>query len=264
TGFFAPGLDQAIARGVNLPATVERTLIGFMGCAAAFNALRLAGSIVGARADARVLIVCVELCTVHIQPSADRTNLVVASLFADGAGACIVGATEDAAHDQFAIDGFYTALHPDSTDDMVWQIGDYGFSLQLSALIPRRLEVAAPTALAQLVDDPATLDFWAIHPGGRQIVDRLANVFELQPEQVEPSREVLRQYGNMSSGTILFVLQAWREKFRAERAGETVNGVAMAFGPGLVIEMAKLTYIPAIPYVGSQDEAQGVLSEVLA
>ena len=263
TGFFAPGIDQAIAREVGLPPTVERTIVGFMGCAAAFNAMRLASSIVRGQPEARVLIVCVELCTVHIQPSADRTNLVVASLFADGAGACIIGAAHDAAHDQFAIDAMYTALHPDSTNDMVWQVGNYGFSLELSALIPRRLEQAAPAALTNLVDDPASLQFWAIHPGGRQIVDRLRDVFALAPDQVAPSYDVLRDYGNMSSPTILFVLKAWRDQFRAGGTMDTTDGVAMAFGPGLVIEMAKLTYLPAHAYNAHQ-HAEGALVDLLA
>jgi predicted naringenin-chalcone synthase len=245
TGFFAPGIDQAIARHLGLRPTVERTIVGFMGCAAAFNALRLAASAVKADPEARVLVVCVELCSLHIQPGANRTDLVVASLFADGAGACIVGAAGDDLHDQFVVEQLYTALEPDSTGDMVWQIGDYGFGLELSALIPRRLEAAAPAALAHLVHDPDTLDFWAIHPGGRAIVDRLEAVFGLRPEQIAPSRDVLRRYGNMSSPTILFVLRAWREQFRAAQLTEAAQGVAMAFGPGLVIEMAKLQYVPA-------------------
>jgi predicted naringenin-chalcone synthase len=263
TGFYAPGLDQAIARHLHLRPTVERTLIGFMGCAAAFNALRLAGHIVQADPDAQVLIVCVELCSLHVQPGTDRTNLIVASLFADGAAACLVGTPRQAGGDCFVVDGFHTSLQPDSTTDMVWHVGDYGFSLELSALIPRRLEQAAPEALRSLVDDPSTLQFWAIHPGGRQIVDRLVAAFGLSTEQAEPSRSVLRDYGNMSSPTVLFVLKEWRDRLR-ERGAAPLDGVMMAFGPGLVTEMAHLVYMPAATRVDWPARRQGVSLEVLA
>jgi predicted naringenin-chalcone synthase len=264
TGFFAPGLDQVIARRLGLRPTVERTLIGFMGCAATFNALRLAAHIVAADAGAQVLIVCVELCSLHVQPGNDRTNLIVASLFADGAAACLVGAATQAHGDHFVVEAFHTSLQPDSTTDMVWHVGDYGFSLELSALIPRRLEQAAPEALRSLVDDPSTLQFWAIHPGGRAIVDRLAAAFELSDEQAEPSRAVLREYGNMSSPTVLFVLQAWRERLRAQHTGDAPDGVMMAFGPGLVTEMAHMVYLPGAPSVAWPARRQGAALEALA
>lgn len=243
TGFFAPGLDQAIARRLGLKPTVERSLIGFMGCAAAFNALRLAAQIVQARPEARVLVVCVELCTLHIQAGYNPVDLVVASLFADGAGACLVGAPTGRG-DHFLIDAFYTALKPDSTEEMVWKIGDHGFTLHLSPEIPRHLGEVAPEALATLLDGRPRPSFWAIHPGGRGIVDRLAELLELQPDDLAPTMDVLRQYGNMSSPTILFVLAAMRERLRSAAAAPT-GGVAMAFGPGLVAEMAHLTYLPA-------------------
>ncbi len=198
TGFFAPGLDQAIACQLNLRPTVERTLIGFMGCAAAFNALRLASQIVSTHRDL------------------------------------------------FTLDSFYSEVAPDTEQEMVWQIGDYGFTLHLSPDIPRRLGAIAPRALAALLADRPAPRFWAIHPGGRAIVDRLAELFDLAPEQAEPSLAVLRHYGNMSSPTILFVLHELRERLRSDQTGDTVAGVAMAFGPGLVVEMAHLTYVPRL------------------
>ena len=258
TGFFAPGLDQVIARELELRPTVERTLIGFMGCAAAFNALRLANHIVRADADAQVLIVCVELCSLHVQPGTERTNLIVASLFSDGAAACIVGAARHAPADHFRLDALHTSLQPESTGDMVWQVGDYGFNLQLSALIPQTLELAAPVTLANIVDDPARLQFWAIHPGGRAIVDRLAAAFALTSEQVAPSRSILRDYGNMSSPTILFVLKLWRDQLRAQSIQESSDGIMMAFGPGLVIEMARVAYVPHAVLEAAPLHRQGV------
>jgi predicted naringenin-chalcone synthase len=257
TGFFAPGLDQAIARDLGLRDTVERTLIGFMGCAAAFNALRLAAQLVQADPAALVLIVCVELCSLHIQPGTDRVNLVVASLFADGAAACLVGTPTTDDRDQFVIGGFHTSLQPDSQSDMVWDIGDHGFTMHLSPQIPAHLGKAAPHALDALVGPDAALNFWAIHPGGRAIVDELATIFALTPEQMAATRHVLRNYGNMSSPTILFVLQELRAQLRRQQGADVQHGVAMAFGPGLVIEMAQLRYVPA-----PTDRSAGGFNEV--
>lgn len=241
TGFFAPGLDLAIAKRLGLSSTVSRTVIGFMGCSAAFNGLRSATQIVKSEPDARVLLVCVELCSLHIQPGAERENLLSAALFADGASACVVASAQDAPGDCFQIDNFYTEVKPDSHNDMVWQIGNHGFVLQLSPRIPKHLAEAAPDVLRRLFPTK-TSQFWAIHPGGPAIVDRLAEVFGLRSDQVAASRRVLRQIGNVSSATIIFVLDELRQQFRFDPAPQ--SGVAMAFGPGLVIEMARLTYLP--------------------
>jgi predicted naringenin-chalcone synthase len=262
TGFFAPGLDQAIALRIGLRPTVERTLIGFMGCAAAFNALRNAVHMAEARPNTRVLIVCVELCALHFQADTNMANLIATSIFADGAAACVVGIpAADYAGDSLAIAGSYSALMPDTPDEMVWKIGDQGFALQLSTRIPDLLSIAAPQAISSMfpLERPA---FWAIHPGGRAIVDALEAILQLPPEAVEPSRTVLRECGNMSSPTILFVLHEMRDQLR-QSVNTSTTGVAMAFGPGLVVEMAKLTYQPAaaaqMPRVRSlQSEAQHV------
>lgn len=243
TGFFAPGLDQMIARRLNLRAGIERTIVGFMGCSAAFNALRLANHIVQAQSASRVLIVCVELCTLHIQPSDRPVDLIGSSIFADGAAACLVGIAQPDQRDIFEINRFYTELTPETESFMVWRIGDYGYTLHLSAEIPENLARIAPQALRCLFDgDPPDLDFWAIHPGGRAIVDHLASIFSLAPVQVEPSRNILRRYGNVSSPTILFVLQEYRRYLQQRPAGERLDGVAMAFGPGLVTELVHLSY----------------------
>ncbi len=244
TGFFAPGLDLAIARHLGLAPTVARTMIGFMGCAAAFNGLRTASQIVQSQPTARVLVVCVELCSLHTQPTVDRENLVAASLFADGASACIVGAPQPTQGNIFLLNDFHTEVKPETSDQMIWQIGNHGFALRLSPQIPQHLADVAPAALQQLFGQ-AEPDFWAIHPGGPAIVERLVEVFELAPEQVAASRTVLRQYGNLSSATIFFVLNELRQTLpQKHHHGDKQSGVAMAFGPGLVIEMARLTYVP--------------------
>lgn len=241
TGFFAPGLDLALARLLDLPSTIGRTIIGFMGCSAAFNGLRTAAQIVQGQPTARVLVVCVELSSLHIQPEMNREQLVAASLFADGAAACVVGAAP-AQGGCFVIDDFHTELKPDSQDQMVWQIGNHGFALRLSPQVPRHLAEVAPSALRHLCH-PEDVDFWAIHPGGPAIVERLGAVFGLALEQLSASYAVLRRYGNLSSATILFVLEELRQQLSNGTLPKT--GVAMAFGPGLVVEMARLTYLPA-------------------
>jgi predicted naringenin-chalcone synthase len=242
TGFFAPGLDLALAKQLNLAPQVERTMIGFMGCAAAFNGLRAAAHIVRSQPTARVLVVCVELCSLHVQPGVAREHLISSSLFADGAAACVVGAANAETADAYLLEGFFSQVKADAHSAMVWQIGNHGFALQLSPQIPRHLAAIAPAALNQLID-PVDAQFWAIHPGGPAIVDRLAEVFDLSAEQVEASRSVLRRIGNVSSGTVFFVLDQLRSKLQERSQPQT--GVAMAFGPGLVIEMLRLTYVPA-------------------
>lgn len=247
TGFFAPGLDQQVAQQLGLRPTVERTIVGFMGCAAAFNALRLANAIVRGQPDARVLIVCAELCSIHIQPGSDRLNIIVAALFCDGAAACIVGQPDAAQqHDWFALANFHTHLKPETESFMVWRIGDTGFTLQLSAQVPDSLAEVAPDGLQTLLGTPdPDLAFWAIHPGGKAILDRLESVLHLDSDATGASRTVLRDYGNMSSPTILFVLDEHRRRLRVAAPandGTPQPGVAMAFGPGLVTEMAHMVY----------------------
>src|SRR5262249_43475366 len=151
TGFFAPGLDQVIARALRLRPDVQRTLVGFMGCAAAFNALRLADQIIMGQPSARVLIVCVEISSIHVQPGHDRENLISATLFGDGASACLVGVPEKGQGDIFELADFYTYIEPDTEAEMVWQIGDYGFVLRLSPQIPAYLGGIAPDALRALM-----------------------------------------------------------------------------------------------------------------
>jgi len=247
TGFFAPGLDLAIAQQLGLAPTIGRTLIGFMGCAAAFNGLRTAAQIVQSQPQARVLVVCVELSSLHTQPTTDRENLVAASLFADGASACVVGVPSPRQSNFYILEDFHSMVKPDTNDDMIWRIGDHGFVLRLSPQIPRHLTEAAPVALAQLfsVDEP---QFWAIHPGGPTIVNQLSAIFALAPDQVAASRAILRNYGNLSSATIFFVLDELRRTLPLQSAqGGSQSGVAMAFGPGLVIEMARLRYVTSLP-----------------
>ncbi|MEZ4869146.1 MAG: type III polyketide synthase [Caldilineaceae bacterium] len=266
TGFFAPGLDFVLAQRLGLASTLSRTLIGFMGCSAAFNGLRTAYQIVGSQPDARVLVVCVELCSLHIQQNSSPAHLIAMSLFADGAAACLVGKAPPHTTGIFQLDAFHTETQPETASEMVWEIGDHGFVLHLSPKIPEHVASAAPATLHCLFPGQRPA-FWAIHPGGRAIVDRLQKIFELTPTQVAASRAVLRRYGNLSSATILFVLEDLQQRLAQGGQQPTAapnqashpawdgsqilpqskpcSGVAMAFGPGLVIEMARLSYVPA-------------------
>ncbi|MGW9628968.1 type III polyketide synthase [Microbacterium sp. NPDC055521] len=252
TGFHAPGPDYAIVRALGLSAAVQRYHLGFMGCYAALPALRAAAQFCRADPDAVVLVASVELCTLHLRSSVDPDAIIASSLFADGAGAALVTARRlptDAPG--FRIDAFHTALIPDGEDDMAWTIGDTGFEMVLSTRVPQLIGTHIHDALGALWqsdDDIAdglrrrrigdVVRHWAIHPGGRSILDRVQESLALDDGQLAPAREVLRTRGNMSSATVLFVLQRILEH-ESPRPGERV--AAMAFGPGLTAESALLT-----------------------
>lgn len=252
TGFYAPGPDYVIARDLGLGAGVERYHLGFMGCYASIPALRIAKQLCEADADAVVLVVSVELCTLHLRSSNDPDTIVASSLFADGAGAGIVTARplEDGER-AFDLDRFATRITPVGEGDMAWKIGDHGFEMVLSNAIPSIIDehitgalqplFAHDPALARALDADASSDaveHWAIHPGGRSILDKVESRLVLTEEQLVPARETLRDYGNMSSATVLFVL---RNILDSDVAGDGDRVAAMAFGPGLTVESALLT-----------------------
>lgn len=238
TGFFAPGLDLSLTRALGLPSNIGRTMIGFMGCSAMFNGLRTAHQIVQGNAAARVLVVSVELCSIHVQPGTKRENLISASLFADGSSACVVGRPQADQHDYFLLEDLRTEVKSDTEEEMVWQIGNYGFELKLSPRIPKHLGEVAPQIIKDLFPTNAP-EFCAIHPGGPAILDELEEILDLDPAMITASRQVLNDYGNISSATILFVLDQLRRTMQTPQ-----TGVAMAFGPGLTVEMVRMTYQP--------------------
>lgn len=232
TGFFAPGIDIELVRRLGLDPSTQRTHVGFMGCYAAFNALRVADGFCRSQPGARVLVVCVELCTLHFQIDDTLERAVVNALFADGAAAAVLSSVEEERP------GWYlrrqrTALHEDSMDHMTWDLGDTGFDMTLSPRVPHVIAEVLPDYIEELGEQQGA-DRWAIHPGGPAIVEKAAQVLDLEQEDVEESLGVLRDYGNMSSPTILFVLDRVLQ-------GEAAPGercIALAFGPGLTIEGA--------------------------
>jgi predicted naringenin-chalcone synthase len=251
TGFYAPGPDFMVARDLGLNPGVERYHLGFMGCYASIPALRLARQLCLADAAAVVLIVSVELCTLHLRSSNDPDTIVASSLFSDGAGAGIVS-TRPAEPGERALDldGFATRITPVGEGDMAWKIGDHGFEMVLSNAVPSIIGEHITGALeplfahddrlaASLADDTSgeAVEHWAIHPGGRSILDKVEARLALTEAQLVPARETLRDYGNMSSATVLFVLRNILDSDAAD--GDRV--AAMAFGPGLTVESALMT-----------------------
>ena len=228
TGFIAPGLDQVIARRLGLAADVERITIGFMGCYAGVTALRTAGHIVRSQPTARVLVISVELCTLHMQETGELESLLAQGQFADGAAAALVSGAGDG-----LMLGESISLNLDESDALItWTIGDTGFAMVLSGEVPGRIADAltGPEVQDRIAPSGAEeIAAWAVHPGGRSILDAVERGFALPADKLAASRAVLHDYGNMSSATVLFVLQ----KLIAE---QPASGIALAFGPGLALE----------------------------
>jgi alpha-pyrone synthase len=228
TGFAAPGFDSALIDRVGLERGVERTLIGFMGCNAAFNGLKLARHIVRSDPRARVLVVSLELCTLHLQETQDLEKILSFLIFADGCATALVSAEPRG----LRLDRFASTLWRDGQDLITWGIGMSGFDMHLSGDVPAAIARRLPDHAADLAgqrpkDEIAT---WAVHPGGRSILDAVEHGLDLAPEALDGSRAVLRDYGNMSSATILFVLK------RMLAEGREGPGLAFGFGPGLSVE----------------------------
>jgi predicted naringenin-chalcone synthase len=235
TGFMAPGLDQVIVRHLGLSLSVERTVVGYMGCYAAVNSLRLARHIVRSDPDARVLVITLELCTLHFQDTLDIEKLLSMLLFGDGAAAALVTAEPRG----LALDDFLSFALPESEGLITWDIGDTGFDMHLSGEVPRRIERAMTDERRRNAPDgvlrgrePEGYGLWAVHAGGRAILDAVETGLGLARDRLDRSRAVLRDFGNMSSATLMFVLQ----RILADERAEPGPGLAMAFGPGLACE----------------------------
>jgi predicted naringenin-chalcone synthase len=236
TGFYAPGVDVALIKALGLSSTTERTHVGFMGCHAALNALRVARAFTDSDPGARVLVCAVELCSLHYHYGWDPQRVVANSLFADGAAA-LVGVHESAApHDAWRLAASGSCLIHDSESAMTWSIGDHGFVMTLSKQIPALIGQSLKPWLTQWLSrqglNLADVASWAVHPGGPRIVTAVEEALGLDPSATAVSREVLDQNGNMSSPTVLFVLEHLRNR-NAPRPC-----VAVGFGPGLNAEVA--------------------------
>jgi predicted naringenin-chalcone synthase len=236
TGFYAPGIDVQIVERFGLDPGIERTIVGFMGCYAAVSALKLARHIVRSAGDARVLIVNIEICSLHMQRPTDVAHALGLSIFADGCAATLVSSEPVG----LALDAFVSRLIPESSQEITWRIGALGFDMHLSLDVPRKIETAfAQNPLALLGGAAATeIDVWAVHPGGRAVLDAVSDALALDPAALDESRAVLRAFGNMSSATISFVLARI-----LQRASELrdASGCGLAFGPGMICETMRFT-----------------------
>lgn len=228
TGFYAPGIDHQIIQHYGLKANVERTMVGFMGCFAAMNGLKLARHIVRSEPDAKVLMVNLELCTLHLKPSGTLEEMLSFLIFSDGCAASLLSAEPTG----MELQGFNSTVIAQSDELITWRIGELGFDMNLSGQVPATIAENLPAQLDAVLDGCTRSDIahWAIHPGGRSVLDAVRDAAQLEEGQLSFSREVLRRYGNMSSATVMFVL---KDMLAEASPGQ---GCAMAFGPGLTVE----------------------------
>lgn len=231
TGFYAPGLDFEAVDHLQLDASVERTTIGFMGCYAAINGLKQAHHIIRSEPEDAVLVINLELCTLHLQETQNLNEVLSFLLFGDGCAATLVSAQPSG----LAIEGFRSVRIPGTADLITWGIGDQGFDMVLSGQVPACIAAALGTPECGLAEEGVR--HWAVHPGGRSVLDAVEQALCLPEEALAHSRSVLRDFGNMSSATVMFVMQRMLEACLP--AGEA--GCAMAFGPGLTAETMRWT-----------------------
>jgi predicted naringenin-chalcone synthase len=241
TGFISPGIDHWMIRELELNRNIQRTHVGFMGCHGLINGLRVAQSIADSDPDAIVLVGAVELCSLHQQFTEDPQQLVANALFADGAAAAIVSGhtPSDCGNNVWEVTSSFSWMIPETESHMGWTVGNHGFEMRLSPEVPALIE----SKLAEPVDnwlrgigvDVGEIDLWAVHPGGPRILDGVTKAFRLDESLISPSRQILEEHGNMSSPTVLFILQ------RVSELNDNAKScLLVAFGPGLHAELMLL------------------------
>lgn len=242
TGFYTPGPDFEVVRHLGLSTSTQRFHIGFMGCYAAFPALKMAQSFCEADPNAVVMVITCELCSLHLQISDDIDQILAASVFADGASGVLVS-TKKPISSGYRLDEFSSALAYEGEKDMAWTISDTGFKMVLSSYIPSIIEANIDEIMSPMFESLQIsrddIAMWAVHPGGRAIVDKVEQGMKVNADKVIPSRRVLANYGNMSSATILFVL----DEIRRSQLSSNSKVLPIAFGPGLTIETGIFTFI---------------------
>lgn len=235
TGFHAPGPDQWLIEDLSLPPTARRVHVGFMGCHAAVNTLAVAAALARSDPHARVLVCCAEICSVHLHYSARLDRLIANTLFSDGAAAAIVGTQPGAP----VLETFDSVLMPDTRDEMAWTIGNHGFEMTLGARVPEILQARVDPWVGSMLARHnlriSEVGGWAIHPGGPRVIEAVLASMRLPEAAGAHSRDVLRRFGNMSSATLLFILD------QLERDRVPRPWVGMAFGPGLAGESLLVT-----------------------
>lgn len=243
SGFSAPGVDLHLLRTLGMRPSVSRTHIGFMGCHGALNGLRVAQAFAAADPAAVIVICAIELCTLHYQYGLDPQSVVANSLFADGAAAIVGRAVRPTSKPRgTALPGRlvenFSYVIPETEEMMSWRIGDNGFQMTLSpevpAIITRTLPGALETFLGRHSLALADIRSWAIHPGGPRILKACGEAANLSEDDLAASTSILSRCGNMSSPTVLFILDELR------RQKSELPCVLLGFGPGLNVEAALL------------------------
>ncbi|MEJ2004067.1 MAG: type III polyketide synthase [Cyclobacteriaceae bacterium] len=239
TGMYAPGLDIDLVQHLGLRPDVRRTAINFMGCYAAFNAIKVGEAFCSMPSLSNVLIVSTELCTLHFQKEPNSDNLLSNALFGDGSAAVLL--TNRPKGKCLKLEHTYATLAPSGREEMAWDIGNHGFEMKLSSQVPEYLEKNLQELFSQISKHTQTeaYDYYALHPGGKRILQVLEKALEITTEQNRYSRDILRNYGNMSSATILFVLNLIFKEMEPESEGKKI--LALAFGPGLTLESMVMT-----------------------
>lgn len=236
TGFDAPGVDGALIQEMGLAPTIERTHVGFMGCHGALNGLRVARAFSGADVEARVLVCAVELCSLHYFYGWDPGRMIANAIFADGAAAVVGGPASAAPPGAWRVVASGSCVFPETRDAMTWSIGDHGFEMTLSKKVPGLIAAHLRPWLEEWLGglglDVESVGSWAIHPGGPRILGAVQEALRLSNEQTAAARETFAAYGNMSSPTVLFILD------RLRRRNAPRPCVALGFGPGLAVEAA--------------------------
>jgi alpha-pyrone synthase len=237
TGMYAPGLDIELVEKLGLSPSVQRTAVNFMGCYAAFNAIKLADAICKADPTAKVMMVCTEICTIHFQKHAEQDHLISNALFGDGAAAVLMQGKPQGEL-SLELQSFHCGLAPAGKRDMAWHIGDTGFEMTLSSYVPdlikKGIKELTESLLKGLKTKISEISFFAIHPGGRRILEVIEQELGITRDDNRFAYQTLRDFGNMSSATVLFVLKALMDTLTSKDQNEPV--LSFAFGPGLTLE----------------------------
>lgn len=238
TGMYAPGLDIALVKALELGSNTQRTSINFMGCYAALTGIKTADAICKAQPDAKVLLVATELCTIHFQNKTDDDNLLANAIFSDGSAALLITGIHEKTEDTRGLipKAFHCDLLHDGEEEMAWNIGDFGFEMRLSSYVPELVQGGVKSLVAALMQQlPHTeIQHFAIHPGGKKILKVIEEELGIERSANQWAHEVLRHYGNMSSPTVLFVLKELMNNLDDNQQG--AHALSMAFGPGLTLE----------------------------
>jgi alpha-pyrone synthase len=244
TGMYTPGLDIELVQALKLKTHTQRTAINFMGCYGSFSALKMANAICRSAPNSTVLIVSVELCSLHVQKNPALDNLFANLLFGDGAAAVLVQ-SDTLRKPALALENFYCDLVPDTGHTMAWHIGDNGFEMALSSYVPKIIKSGIKNFLAKLLAIQnisfENIDFFAIHPGGKKILEACEDALNITVEDNRYAYQVMKNFGNMSSSTILFVIHSILKERCANDHDKKI--LCLGFGPGLTLESMLLRLV---------------------